>query len=70
MSPDGRALFSESRNFTIRQFDIASGHEVRPFEGEGFTYLVDCLALNSEGSTLCVGDRLPHRKILRCHKRC
>jgi WD40 repeat protein len=56
-SPDGKTLATAGRDHTLRLFDVASGSEVRPIQGQFDT--VDAVAFSPDGSRVwtMAGDR-------------
>jgi WD40 repeat protein len=60
--PDGTRLISLSNDGTLREWDSATGQQLRSLRFKGFTK--SCLALNAEGTRLAVGSQAGVVKIL------
>jgi WD40 repeat protein len=53
-SPDGRYVFS-CGDSAARMWEVATGKEIRKFEGKGSSGYVNCLALSQDGRRLVTG---------------
>ena len=65
IAPDGKTAISDSRDNTLKIWDLLNGEEVDSFSGD---YGFDCCAILPDGVTVVAGDRSGRVHLLRLER--